>query len=165
MEFYGTLTAINDAFERLFYKGIPNENGEDSIVITVNDTGASGSYGQTHVSRNTIDIWIHDRNDPAEITAPEAVLATVDFKTVIRGIHVTDVDVGDARLTVSLSANFGRLSLNSLKGISFSGTKDRGTGIRDTTMTFSGKIDDVNTACSDSNMTVRRWMVVVRATT
>lgn len=51
--FRATLQDANFAFRRITYTPRPLENGEDRIVITVNDTGFSGTYGKAQVTHFT----------------------------------------------------------------------------------------------------------------
>ncbi len=45
MSFKGTLTNLNQALSSLVYRGNPNFTGNDSITLTVNDRGNTGSGG------------------------------------------------------------------------------------------------------------------------
>ena len=44
MEFLTNVTNVNEAFRWLQYQTLPNENGEDEILIVVNDTAHNGAY-------------------------------------------------------------------------------------------------------------------------
>ncbi len=55
---------------------------------------------------------------------------------------VSDSDAGDNPIQISLGANDGILSLSGTTGLTFSG----GDGAADASMTFTGKISDINTA-------------------
>lgn len=57
-------------------------------------------------------------------------------------IQISDADAGTNPVAVTLTANNGRLSLNSLNGL----TLITGTGTNDSTLTVTGSIDNINTA-------------------
>jgi hypothetical protein len=60
----------------------------------------------------------------------------------IDGISVTDVDVGEGEMKVTLSTLNGKISLNNLTGLTFI----VGTGTYEDNVVFTAKIDDVNNA-------------------
>jgi hypothetical protein len=68
----------------------------------------------------------------------------------ITGISVNDIDVGTGELKVVLTATKGKLSLAGLSGLTFT----VGDGADDLTMTFTGKMEDVNSALSSILYTV-----------
>ena len=51
-----------------------------------------------------------------------------------------------SHIWVTLEAEYGTLTLNSLRGLSFGGKRGHGTGIDNPTMSFSGTLTDVNHA-------------------
>merc|ERR1711871_794051 len=159
MRFNGTLAAINKAFRMLDYQASTNENGEDAISITVNDTAldhtlAQGYQGYYHVVEDSIPLWIDAVNDPPAIQAPTSIQAYME----ISNISVSVVDASDtshrgpsgkwipAPVEVEIRTAKGRISLNSLKGLSFGGSRGAGDGIEDTLMRFQGSIENINKA-------------------
>ena len=146
MDFLGELNAVNLAFESLVYTTMADENGADAITIKVNDTGQTGAYGYAQVVTNTIDVWIQERNDAPVITALATALATRNLQNTLPALVVTDIDVGEAPLEITLRARYGRITLNSLRGISFGGRRGAGTGVLDRMMVFYGDLRAVNDA-------------------
>ena len=71
MEFTTNVTNVNEAFRWLQYQTVPNENGEDEILIVVNDTAHNGAYDTWEESKNVIHVWIEEKNDaPTVVRAP-----------------------------------------------------------------------------------------------
>jgi ELWxxDGT repeat protein len=146
MDFMGELDDVNLAFESLVYTTLADENGADAITVKVNDTGQTGTYGYMQVVTNTIDIWIQETNDPPVILADATALATRNLQNTLPVLLVTDIDVGEAPLEITLRARYGRITLNSLRGISFGGRRGTGTGVMDRLMVFYGDLRAVNDA-------------------
>jgi ELWxxDGT repeat protein len=163
MRFNGTLAAINKAFRMLDYQASTDQNGEDAIAITVNDTAidhtlAQGYQGYYHVVEGSIPLWINAVNDPPAIQAPASIQAYMEISNPLADISVSDVDASDtshrgpsgkwipAPVEVEIRAAKGRISLNSLKGLSFGGSRGAGDGIEDTVMRFQGSIENINKA-------------------
>jgi hypothetical protein len=59
---------------------------------------------------------------------------------------VDDIDVGDAPLEITLRVRYGRVTLNSLRGLSFGGHRGHGTGVMDRQLVFYGDLRAVNDA-------------------
>ena len=68
---------------------------------------------------------------------------------------VSDVDVGASPLEITLRARYGRLTLNSLRSVSFGGARGHGTGVMDRTMIFYGDLNAVNDALRGMNYICR----------
>src|SRR5437764_783414 len=68
-----------------------------------------------------------------------------DVSTLVTGLSIADVDAALAPngiYSVTLNASHGALTLTTLTGLTF----DTGDGTADATMTFHGKLADINTA-------------------
>ena len=169
MKFTGKQVDVNEAFRFLNYRALPNENGEDYISIVVNDTALSGDYDVWEESSSSIRVWIDETNDPPTIEraphnpemyfakgtgtgtaqegGPFTNIATLGVLTIIDGFVINDVDMGPLdHIRVDIEAMYGRLTLNSINALSFGGARGQGSGIKDRTMSFSGTLEDVNTA-------------------
>ena len=146
MDFLGQLNDVNLAFESLIYTTLPNENGEDIITIIANDTALTGTYGYQQIVKNTIDIFIQEINDAPTIASEKTALVTRNLRNVLPAITVADIDVGNAPVEITLRARYGRLTLNSLREISFGGRRGTGTGVLDRNMIFYGDLRAVNDA-------------------
>ncbi|WP_218653202.1 putative Ig domain-containing protein [Nostoc sp. TCL26-01] len=58
LTFTGTLTAINQALTGLIYRGNPSFSGNDTITVTVNDLGNSGSGGAL-TATNSLNVTVN----------------------------------------------------------------------------------------------------------
>ena len=77
------------------------------------------------------------------VTQSVAEDSTLTFSSASgNAILISDADAGDNPIQISLGANDGTLTLSGSTGLSFSS----GDGSADASMTFSGKISDINTA-------------------
>jgi len=146
MEFLATLLDLNLALEWLDYATLPDEHGADAVSVSVNDTGATGAYGQAHNVINTIDVYIYEVNDAPTLTGPELVHATRDLENLVEGITLADVDAGTSPVEISVRVRHGRVTLNSIKDLSFGGRRGAGTGLRDRSMVFHATIETANRA-------------------
>lgn len=154
MLFLATLADANFAFRSVIYTGRPLENGEDRIVITVNDTGFTGTYGAVQVSQADVDVWIYEVNDPPLIVAPSELTTLQADALVLSGIELSDPDLAstvlydahgqphEGRVRLTLWTDAGHVSLTTLVGLSFR----KGSGIKDTEVQVEGAIGNLNAA-------------------
>lgn len=146
LTFLGSQVAINRALNRLVYEPNADFTGSDTLSLTVNDRGLSGSGGALEVS-DTVGITVLNDDDPPRNEVPGAQTTAEDTTLVFgetRRIAVSDVDAPAGGLQVSLTATNGLLDLSTTSGLSFSAGGD-GTAA----MTFTGQIADINTALDD----------------
>jgi len=166
MKFTANVTNVNEAFRWLQYQAVPDENGEDEILIVVNDTAHNGAYDTWEESKNVIHVWIEEKNDaPTIVRAPNnpekyfapgtntgtgqpmTNTATLGILSVVDGFVVADIDMDHlSHIWITLEAEYGMLTLNSLRGLNFGGKRGHGTGINNPSMSFSGTLTDVNNA-------------------
>lgn len=139
--FSGSLGAINTALASLVYQGDKDFNGTDRITIDVSDNGNTGN-GVALSDTKVLAINVAPVNDAPFIVAPTRVSANENADLRIRGLSVSDVDLGLDTLTVSLTVTNGVLSLGSTQGISFLS----GDGSQDSTLIVSGSLEAINTA-------------------
>jgi trimeric autotransporter adhesin len=106
------------------------------IEISVQDATLSSN-------RSTVQVGITAINNAPTIgvTAGARTLEDISFNEP-GGIHVFDADIGNGLLSVTLTTAEGRMSVNSLTGIVF----QNGTGINNSTMTFTGTQSQINAA-------------------
>ena len=154
--FKSTLVAANRAFRAINYDTVQYQNGEDKILISVNDNGASGFAGDdVLITYADIDILIDGVNTPPIITIPAGIInAVVDVEQLIEGVSVFDVDIdsfsrADSHgkqytgfMTVNLVVTHGRITLTELTGLTF----EEGDGIHDDKIQFTGMTNDINNA-------------------
>jgi Domain of unknown function (DUF4347)/Cadherin-like/Domain of unknown function (DUF4114) len=148
MTFTGKKKDINKALKNLTYRPDINVHGKETLTITTSDNGNSGDGGVL-VTKDAIDITIDAVNDTPINSVPAQQEVDEDEKLVFNtkngnAISISDVDVnegtGDAEITLSVTK--GTLTLGLTEGLAFKG----GDGTADTTMTFIGKVADVNKA-------------------
>ncbi|NJO59220.1 MAG: DUF4114 domain-containing protein [Richelia sp. RM2_1_2] len=144
----GKIDDINSALNTLVYRGNLNANGSDTLTVTTSDLGNTG-IGGALTDVDSFEITINAVNDAPVIKIPSQQDVNEDVKLVfneanLNAINISDVDVkegtGDVELTLSVAS--GTLTLGSTLGLIFS----QGDGLGNDTMTFKGKIDDVNQA-------------------
>ena len=100
LEFEGTLTALGNAFTALTYRPATNYAGADTISITVNDQGNTGSGGALS-HRKEIRVTVTPVNDSPMISAVSAQ-RTVESTTVGPiAFAVGDVESSPSALKVS----------------------------------------------------------------
>lgn len=145
MTFRGSLANVNTALGTVVYRGNQDYNGPDTITITPNDLGHTGSAGPAPVAAN-IAITVSAENDGPVITVPAPQSVAEDTNLVITGvdIRVDDVDVGGNQLEVYLSVGNGVLTLNTTAGLTFN--PGGGDGTTDPTLSFRGTLTNVNNA-------------------
>jgi Ca2+-binding RTX toxin-like protein len=148
----GALNFVNERLAYLIYIPDADYNGPDTLTITANDNGATGTdpgLTGTATSEEDIDqiaIVVNPVHDlPIVTLADEAVYGTMNSDFVFGAptgstIAVTDND--SVTLEVTLSVTNGLLTLSQTTGLSFTA----GTGMGDATMVFSGSPADITAA-------------------
>ena len=101
MTFTGTLASVNTALNNLTYLGELNFDSADTITITVNDLGNTGS-GPALSDTETITVNVAGVNDAPVLVGPGPQTATEDILHFL-GINFSDVDAGNGQLHLSLS--------------------------------------------------------------
>ncbi len=141
----GTLAALNNGLNNSRYQPTPNFNGESSLTLTSSD-----STGET--TTNSLLINVDAVNDSPVNTLPTTVQAGIeDEPKTFTSILVSDVDVGAATLSVTLTAdNETVITLPTTSGLVFVAPAD---GVDDATMTFVGPLTAVNTALNGLTVT------------
>ncbi|MEW8539635.1 MAG: Ig-like domain-containing protein [Candidatus Thiodiazotropha endolucinida] len=143
----GTLTDLNNYFNTAsnitYLHGTTNTAGNDAdtINVTINDNGNTGSGGGTDIDLGTINVDIAAVNDdptnagslPSDISVTEDVLSNVDLSAV----DFADVDAASGTLTVTLTTSTGGdLTAAAGTGITIGGTS--------TARTLTGTLTDLN---------------------
>lgn len=87
------MTVCCRAFRSITYTGAPLQNGDDRVVIIVNDTGARGPYGSVNVVQNGVDVWIRAVNNPPVVLVPATgPTAVMGRRAPVVGVRVFDPD-------------------------------------------------------------------------
>ena len=144
MTFQGTLSDINSALNGLVYRGDVAFNGTDSIAVTVDDLGNTGSGG-AQTANDAVTVEVGAINRAPSITVPGTQTLPFFADLTIPGISISDSDVGASNLEVTLTGTGGTVSLSQITGLAFS----VGDGTADATMTFQGSLTDVNAAINN----------------
>lgn len=146
MTFTGTIANINAALDGMKYKPSGAYNGNDTLTITTDDLGNTGSGGAQSVT-DTVLINIGAVDDAPVNTVPSAQSTNENTALVFSSgngnqISIDDIDAGTNPVQVTLTATNGLITLNGTTGLAFSA----GTGTGDAAMTFTGTMTDINTA-------------------
>lgn len=149
----GKTAPVNAALSGLNYVGAAEFKGEDTIVVTADDLGYSGTGGRLQASAS-IRVMVAAVNDPPQISAPPeldllagGVLFAVEDQSMPLGTFgVSDPDDGFLRVTVSAKVGIvgtDGADESSLLVTSKGHEGQPGTGSR---VTFEGVSEDVSSA-------------------
>lgn len=115
----GKTDPVNAALAGLSYVGAAEFSGPDSIVLTADDLGNSGSGGRLSASWS-IDVMVEEANDPPVIIPPPeldlpaggVLFVMEDEPSPLGTFGVLDVD--DVFLRVRVSADIGRVRIDGI---------------------------------------------------
>ncbi len=108
MTFSGTVAAINTALNGLSYQGNLNFNGTDTLNITTNDNGNTGSGGALS-DTDSVTIHVSAVNDAPVVTAGHTLNYTENQAATAIDPAITVSDVDNANLasaTVQITGNY-----------------------------------------------------------
>ncbi|MDP7420835.1 MAG: hypothetical protein QGH40_03100, partial [bacterium] len=146
--FSGLVRNVNTALAGLIYHPERDANGlsADLLQIKVEDKGNTGSGG---VLKDDIVVQIHitSVNDAPVISAPStATVAEGESITFSNSdetaVSIADIDAGVGDLELQITAEPGTVALSTISGLDGTGT---GTG----TLSYTGRLSDLNAALSD----------------
>jgi len=123
----------------LTYTPNANFNKKD----TINFTGFDGGLNSSNTAR--VVFTVSPTNDTTIFTVPGQQNVLENTNSTIAGITLSDIDVDDGDVSVTLSVNNGFLTLNTTAFLSF----QNGNGNADTAMTFTGSLARVNNALNN----------------
>ena len=131
----GSQADINATLASLTYQSNLNFNGSDTLTVTSTDTNSATDVDTVAITVNAInDDPTNTGSLPTDVTVTEDVMGFVDLSSVI----LSDVDVGNALITVTLSTSTGgNLWASSDFDVIVFGS---GTGI----LTLQGGVADLN---------------------
>ena len=144
-------TQISNLIHSIEYKNSSEDPTTADRVITITsikDDGGTANGGSNTTSPNIAStvtvIAVNDAPDiDTTLTERTPLNTPLLFSTSnSNAITLSDVDIGSGNAEVTLNVTNGTLSLASISNLSFSA----GTGTTDTSMTFSGKLIDINAA-------------------
>src|SRR5262249_44471493 len=90
----------------LVYRGNLNFNGADTLTVTANDLGNTGSGGPMSDTK-TVAITLAAVNDAPVVTVPGPHSGSEDTDPPITGVSVFDVDAGNANIQLMLTVTQG----------------------------------------------------------
>jgi hypothetical protein len=131
----------------LTYTPAANASGAATVTVAIRDDGGTVYGGQDTSAQQTFSITISPVNDAPVNTVPVAQTTYLNADLIFspangNTISISDVDVGNNSVQVSLAAGHGVMTLGANTGLSFS----TGDGMNDSTMVFTGTIANVNAA-------------------
>src|SRR5439155_1685699 len=137
----------------LSYSPAANYNGSDTLSLTTNDQGNTGSGG-AQSDTDTVALTVNAVNDAPVNSVPGAQSTNEDTAKVFsngngNALSVADVDVAETvggELKLTLSVSHGTLTLSGTSGLSFACGTCAGDGSSDASMTFTGSAANVNAA-------------------
>lgn len=149
----GKTAPVNAALSGLSYVGAAEFDGEDTIVVTADDLGHSGTGGRLRAS-TSVRVTVAAVNDPPQILPPPELdlpaggvfFAVEDQLMPIGKFGISDPDDGFLRATVSAkvgSVGTDGVHESSLLVKSWDSEEQPGTGSR---VTFEGASQDVSSA-------------------
>lgn len=152
MTFSGTVERINQVLDGLVYLGNKDLNtdvkSEDTLTIVTSDLSNKGEGG-TLIDTDTVKIKLAAINDAPVNTVPQQQSIDEDTNLVFNStnknaISISDINVneGTGELEVPIAVTKGILSLKQATGLTFS----QGNGTVNPSMTFKGKVTDINNA-------------------
>ncbi|MBW4598226.1 MAG: DUF4114 domain-containing protein [Calothrix sp. FI2-JRJ7] len=148
VSFAGKQADINKALASLTYRGDTNFHGSDTLTITTSDKGNTGSGGIL-TDTDEVSITVTPVNDAPVNSLPGQQNVDEDKNLIFstqkgNAISISDVDAdeGKGEIQVTLSVTKGFLTLKDATKLSFTA----GDGKANATMTFTGKVADVNNA-------------------
>ena len=147
---------FSSAFRFSYLHSVAHTNGDnaDTITVTVNDGGNTGSGGGGNIVLGTVNIDIDGVNDAPVNSVPGAQTMLEETTLVFSAangnlITVSDVDVNSGNMTVRLTSSNGTITLSGTSGLVFT----TGDGTADNDMLFTGTLADVNAALDGLSFT------------
>ncbi|MCL1468668.1 DUF4347 domain-containing protein, partial [Argonema galeatum] len=137
--------AIDATTGKLTFTSASNSSGTATVQVVLTDNGSNIAPNVNTSAAQTFTITVNPVNDAPDLTVPSSQTVNQDTNLAIGGISIADVDAGTAAVKVTVSATSGVLTLSSTTGLTFT----TGDGTTDPTITFSGKLADINTALSN----------------
>ena len=137
-----------------------NATGNVALAVSIDDGGNSGSdpgssgTAGSEAASTTLTLSVTAVNDAPLNTVPASASVDQDAALVFssgngNAISISDVDAGSGSVRVTLTASHGLLSLAGTAGLTFL----VGSGAADATMTFEGRLADINLALNGLTFT------------
>ena len=142
----GNQSDINNALQGLTYRGNEDFNGEDTLTITTQDLGNTGTPGEL-TKKDTVKIQVSAVNDAPVNRIPQNQTVDEDTDLALTGdnaIKISDVDAekGNNTVQVELSVAKGILTLSNTENIIIDPENANGTS----TVIFLASVANANIA-------------------
>ncbi|MCP5303552.1 MAG: tandem-95 repeat protein [Pseudomonadales bacterium] len=134
----GSQADINATLASLTYQGNLNFNGSDTLTITSTDANSATDV-------DTVAITVSSVNDAPVNTVPGTQATNEDTLLTFNAANGNLISIADdagAALVVTLSVANGTVTLSGTAGLTFA----TGDGTADTSMSFSGTVENINAA-------------------
>ena len=145
--FEGTLPDVNAVLASgLQYQGNANFTGQDTITVTANDLGNTGSDpgltdgADAEQDVESFNVDVSPINDTPVVTVPAMLSTDENMSLTLTGISVTDVDAGMGIVKVTVGVTNGTITLLPTGGVS--NIVGDGTAM----LMFEGTLENVNAA-------------------
>ena len=125
MTFTGTVTNVNNALNGLIYRGVQDFNGSDTLTITTNDQGNTGSGG-TLTDTDTVNVTV---NAVADIVADtlstnEDTAITANLITGTNGASADNFENAGRALTAVTQGTHGAVTFAANGNVTYTPTAD-----------------------------------------
>ena len=153
MTFTGTIANINAALNGMQFQATSGFQGTAHLQVTTNDLGHSGTLGEPQMTTNTLAINVRPVTSPT-IAMPQYP-GIDEHQSIVfstgggNAVRISDPDVGNLPVQVTLATDYGTLSLSGVNGLTFA----TGSGPNGATMTFRGTIANINAALNGMTFT------------
>ncbi|MDQ3933344.1 MAG: Ig-like domain-containing protein [Actinomycetota bacterium] len=150
MTFTGSQADINAALNGLIYVPNSNFNGADTLTITTDDQGNTGSGGAQSDTDN-VGLTVTAVNDGPTNTVPGAQQVDEDEALTLssgngNALSTADPDSGASDVRATLDVDNGTITLATIAGLNFACVGCQGDGAGDATMVFEGTVAEINAA-------------------
>ena len=148
LRFSGPLPEINAALDGMRFSPDPDFSGAAEIELWSSDLGNfTGAEAIAGTDNATVVVNVLAVNDPPNHAIPSGVETWEDTVLTLdaasgQQIVVSDVDIGDGQMTVTLTAESGRMTLNSAADVVYR----TGGPVDQEAVVFSGSLSAVNEA-------------------
>jgi hypothetical protein len=115
----GTLADINAALDGLQFRARDGFQGVARLQVTTNDLNYDGAQGIGGAQKTSSMMAINTRMAEAPAVVVRASQTTLEHNTLVfseatgNALRIVDIDVGDLPIQVTISTDFGKLSLRS----------------------------------------------------
>ena len=146
---YAKINATLAASGGLKYRGDADFTGAETLTVSANDLGSTGTGGPKTATNKTVAITVSDANDAPVVTVPASQTVPKDTERAITGISIADSDAGAGQIEVTLEASHGKLKVltNVSGGLAAGGV----TGNETAKVVLKGTLTQINATLAAAN--------------